>query len=68
MHEPQPYIPAPSYMPVRAIVRGEQREGHVLGWRGEPVYLQWTAGPGFNHLAWVAAGDVERVEAARCGG
>lgn len=62
MHElQQPYVPAPAHMPVRALVRGEERQGHVLGWRGERVYLQWTLGPGMNHLAWVSAEDVERV-------
>lgn len=55
-----PYVPAPSYLPVRAVVRGEQREGCVLGWRGERVYLQWTLGPGLNHLGWVPVADVER--------
>ena len=61
MHDLSPYIPAPSYTPVRAVVRGEQREGHVLGWRGERVYLRWTSGVGLHHLTWVPAADVERV-------
>lgn len=57
-----PYVPADPPVPVTAMVRGERREGVVLGWRGDRVYLRWTAGPGLNHLTWVMAADVERLD------
>lgn len=60
MYDLPPYVLAPSYMPVRAVLCGEQRQGHVLGWRGEQVHLQWKTGPGMKHLGWVRASDVER--------
>jgi hypothetical protein len=55
-----PYVEAPQPVPVRALVRGERRDGWVLGWRGERVYLRWKTDSG-NHLGWVSASDVERI-------
>ncbi len=31
-----PYVEATSYLPVRALIRGERHDGYVLGWRGDP--------------------------------
>jgi hypothetical protein len=55
-----PYTQAPEWVAVRALVRGEQRDAWVIGWRGERVYLQWRTEAG-SHLGWVPAADVERV-------
>jgi hypothetical protein len=54
-----PYVEARDYVRVRALVRGELHDGHVLGWRGQRVYVQWRTDPG-NHLGCVSAADVER--------
>ncbi len=55
-----PYVEARDFIRVRALVRGKQRGGFVIGWRGERVYLQWRSDMG-NHLGWVPAKDVMRV-------
>jgi hypothetical protein len=57
-----PYVEARDLLLVRALVRGERHDGRVLGWRGHRVYLTWSLGPGLNHLGWVPAADVERIE------
>jgi hypothetical protein len=54
------YVRAPNYLPVRARVHGVLLEGHVIGKRGERVYVQYRTAMG-NHLAWLPAADVERV-------
>ncbi len=54
-----PYVEAKDHLPVRALVRGEQVAGVVLGWRGDRVYLSWRTDMG-NHLGWVPAEAVER--------
>ncbi len=59
MHDLPPYVKARDFIGVRALVRGERRDGHVIGWRGERVYLQWRSEDG-HHLGWVSAADVER--------
>lgn len=60
-----PYVEAKDYLPVRAWVRGFQVDGVVLGWRGDRVYLTWKSDRG-NHLGWVPATDVERVQPSAC--
>lgn len=55
-----PYVEVRDFLPVRALIRGEQHDGRVRGWRGDPVCRTWSLGPGLNHLGWVLAGDVER--------
>jgi hypothetical protein len=54
-----PYVEAKDHLRVRALVRGEQVAGVVLGWRGDRVYLTWRTDMG-NHLGWVPAAAVER--------
>ena len=55
-----PYVAAATPMPVTAIVRGEQRNGEVLGWRGDRVYVRHRSAAG-NHLSWLPASDVHRT-------
>ena len=59
MHTLPPYVEAKDHLRVRALVRGEQVAGVVLGWRGDRVYLTWRTDMG-NHLGWVPATAVER--------
>lgn len=54
-----PYVEAKDHLRVRALVRGRQVAGVVLGWRGDRVYLTWRTDMG-NHLGWVPATAVER--------
>lgn len=55
------YVEAEQPIPVRVTVRdGSVRDGQVLGWRGERVYVSWRTDLG-NHLGWVDAAAVERV-------
>jgi hypothetical protein len=54
-----PYIEVRAYIRVRALVRGELYDGHVLGWRGKPVYMQWRTDLG-DHLG--------RVQRRTCSG
>jgi hypothetical protein len=56
-----PYVKADPVVPVRLAVAGEQRQGEVLGWRGERVYVRYRTQAG-NHLAWLPAGAVERLD------
>ncbi len=49
-----PYVEATQHLPVRAFVRGFQRDAVVLGWRGERVYVTWRTDMG-NHLGRVPA-------------
>ena len=53
------YVEAPEYMPVRASVRGEQRGGHVIGWRGQRAFLRWKTSMS-EHIGWLPSADVER--------
>lgn len=55
-----PYTEAPEPGAVRALVRGVKRDGWMLGWRADRVYLRWRTEAG-NHLGWLPAADVERV-------
>jgi len=55
-----PYVRAADYVPVRAVIRGVQHDGVVLGWRGDRIYVTWRTGMG-NHLGWVPATAVERA-------
>ncbi len=59
MHDLPPYVEARHFIRVRALVRGERRDGHVIGWRGERVHVQWRSDMG-QHLGWVEAADVGR--------
>ncbi|MCU1437954.1 MAG: hypothetical protein JWP66_1041 [Naasia sp.] len=61
VHSPLPPSTAATQpVAVRALVRRELRDGLVLGWRGDRVYLRWRT-EAWNHLGWVPASDVERV-------
>lgn len=35
--------------------------GHVLGWRGERVYVTYNTGIGLKHLCWLPADRVRRA-------
>lgn len=62
MTEPlPPYVPAAVEVVVRVKIADEWREGVVLGWRGERVYVRYRTERG-GHLTWVPAADVERVD------
>lgn len=58
----EPYVPAVPEVPVRVTVAGEQHDGQVLGWRGDRVYVRYRGPQDGNHLAWVEAGAVQRLE------
>ena len=62
MHVEQPYVPAKQHLQVTATIRGHEHSAVVLGWRGDRVYLTWRTDLG-NHLGWVSAADVQRLEA-----
>lgn len=47
---------------VRVEVAGEQRDGWVLGWRDDRVYVRYRGPNDGNHLAWMAAAAVERLD------
>ena len=45
---------------MRNQVRGELREGQIIGRRGQRLYVRYRTVMG-NHLVWLKAADVERV-------
>jgi hypothetical protein len=51
-------VQAKSPIPVNVLTGGQVLHGHVLGWRGERVYVRYRTSMG-NHLAWA---DVERTD------
>jgi hypothetical protein len=56
-------VEAKDFIPVRALVRGQQVEGIVLGWRGDRVYLRWRSDLG-QTTGPVPATDVKRIQGA----
>jgi hypothetical protein len=55
-----PYVAADPVVPVRLVVACEQRQGEVLGWRGDRVYVRYRTAAG-NHLTWLPGSAVERL-------
>jgi hypothetical protein len=54
---PEPYVECNA--PLRVTITlpgGGTCAGWVMGWRGQRIYVQWTAGVGLTHLGWLAAG------------
>lgn len=50
-------------VPVTAVIDGEERPAMVLGYAGERVTVQWSEGPGMNHMTVVDASAItERRE------
>jgi hypothetical protein len=41
------------------LIGGERQPGHVVGWRGERVYVKYGTSMD-NHLRWLPADAVER--------
>lgn len=49
-------------IPVLVDDNGGTWPGNALGWRGDRVYVNYWSGVGMQHLTWVPAGRVRRVE------
>lgn len=61
MSEPTVHRTADPPIPVDVDDHGETWPGHVLGWRGDRVYVTYSSGVGLKHLTWVHASKVRRV-------
>lgn len=61
MSDDQLHRTADPPIPVEVDDNGGIWPGHVLGWRGDRVYVTYLSGVGLKHLTWVSAGQVRRI-------